>query len=57
VATHREALLAGGVVAGIVVLIVADLSWLGLVLLAVLVAGFGLAVHRIATVTRSPTRG
>jgi hypothetical protein len=48
VASHKEALQLGGIIAGIIVLLAADLSWLGLGLLLVVVGGFELAVARIA---------
>jgi hypothetical protein len=48
VASHKEALQLGGIVAGIIVLLAADLSWLGLGLLLLVVGGFELAVARIA---------
>jgi hypothetical protein len=48
VASHKEALQIGGIVAGIIVLLAADLSWLGLGLLLLVVGGFELAVSRIA---------
>jgi hypothetical protein len=53
VAAHREALQLGGIVAGIVVLLVADLSWLGLVVLALVVGGFELVVQRISELAPS----
>jgi ribosomal protein L29 len=56
VAGHRDALQAGGIIAGILVLLVADLSWLGLVVLALLVAAFELALHRIGDVTPERSR-
>jgi hypothetical protein len=46
-AEHREALQLGGVLAGIVVLLLADLSWGGLLLLALLVGAFELVVSRL----------
>jgi hypothetical protein len=48
VVAHREVLQAAGIVAGIVVLLAVDLSWLGLLALALVVVGFELAVTRIA---------
>jgi hypothetical protein len=46
-ADHREALQLGGVLVGIVVLLVADLSWGGLLLLALLVGALELVVSRL----------
>jgi hypothetical protein len=48
VASNKEALQIGGIVAGIVALLLLDLSWFGIVVLALLVGGFELAVLRIA---------
>ena len=45
----------GGIGAGIVVLLVVDLSWLGILVLALVIGGFELAVVRIAGPT--PGRG
>jgi hypothetical protein len=45
---HREALQLGGIVVGIAVLLVVDLSWFGLLLLALVIGAFELAVARIA---------
>jgi hypothetical protein len=53
VVAHREVLQLGAIVAGIVVLLVVDLSWLGLLLLALVIGGFELAVARIAALTPS----
>jgi hypothetical protein len=50
VGAHREVLQVGGIVAAILALLVVDLSWLGLVLLVVLVGAFELGVQRIADV-------
>jgi hypothetical protein len=50
VGAHREVLQVGGIVAGILALLVVDLSWLGLVLLVVLVGAFELGVQRIADI-------
>ena len=52
---HREALQLGGIVVGIVVLLFADLSWLGLLLLALVIGGFVLVVQRVGELT--PTEG
>lgn len=60
VATHRDALQLGAIATAILVLLLADLSWLGLVLLALVVGGFQLAVWRVAdepTTARSPEPG
>jgi hypothetical protein len=48
VAAHREVLQIGGIVVGIIVLLAADLSWLGLLLLALVIGGFELVVHRMS---------
>jgi hypothetical protein len=48
VEAHRDALQLGAIAVAVLVLLVADLSWLGLVLLAFVVGGFELAVWRIA---------
>ena len=45
---HREALQVGGIVAGIAVLLLFDLSWGGLLLLALAIGAFELAVARIS---------
>ncbi|MGH9227532.1 MAG: hypothetical protein ACRD07_02170 [Acidimicrobiales bacterium] len=50
VGAHREVLQIGGIVAGILALLVLDLSWLGLVLLVVLVGAFELGVQRLADI-------
>lgn len=50
VGAHREVLQIGGVVAGILALLVVDLSWLGLVLLVALVGAFELGVQRLADI-------
>ena len=46
--THKAALQAGGIVVAIIVLLVVDLSWLGLLLLALAVGAYELIVWRIA---------
>jgi hypothetical protein len=51
VVAHRELLQLGGIVVGILVLLVVDLSWLGILLLALVIGGFELAVARIAALT------
>ena len=53
VVDHREVLQLGGIVAGIVVLLLVDLSWLWILLLALVIAGYELAVVRIADLTPS----
>jgi hypothetical protein len=53
VAAHREPLQLGGIVVGILVLLAADLSWLGVLALLVAVGAFELAVHRIADLAPS----
>jgi hypothetical protein len=45
---HRDALLIGGALSGVVLLWIADLSWAGLLLVLGLVAAFETAVYRIA---------
>jgi hypothetical protein len=55
VAEHKGVLQAGGIIVGILVLLVVDLSWLGLLLLALLVGGFELVVWRIGEL--APTSG
>ncbi len=55
VAAHREVLQIGGIVAAIIVLLLVDLSWPGLLLLALVIGGYELAVARIAEPT--PGRG
>jgi hypothetical protein len=55
VGDHKVALQAGGIVVGILVLLAVDLSWLGLLLLALLVGGFELVVWRIGELR--PTSG
>lgn len=48
---HREILQVGGIVAAIVVLLAVDVSWFGLLVLALVIGGFELAVTRIAQLT------
>jgi hypothetical protein len=48
VVEHREVLQFGGVVAGIVVLLFVDLSWLGILLLGLVIACYELVVARLA---------
>jgi hypothetical protein len=50
VVAHKELLQVGGVVAGILVLLLFDVSWWGVLLLAALLVAFELAVQRIAEV-------
>ncbi len=58
VVAHRELLQLGGIVTGIVVLLMVNLSWLVLLLLALAIGGFELAVARIAELAPPrPTRG
>jgi hypothetical protein len=52
---HREMLQVGGIVAGIVLLLVVDLSWLGLVLVVLVIGGFEVLVVR--TTGPSPSSG
>jgi hypothetical protein len=52
---HREMLQVGGIVAGIVLLLMVDLSWLGLVLLVLVIGGFEVLVARTAGL--SPSSG
>ncbi len=47
VSAHKEWLQVGGIVVGIIVLLLVDLSWLGLLLLVLLIGGFELVVSRI----------
>ena len=51
---HRDFLLIGGVVVGLVLLWIADLSWAGLLLVLGLLATFETAVYRIATRPATP---
>ncbi len=55
VAAHREVLQIGGIVAAIIVLLLVDLSWPGLLLLALVIGGYELALVRVAGPT--PGRG
>jgi hypothetical protein len=52
---HRDVLLAAGGVFALAVLWVADLSWLGLLLVLALVALYEIAVYRIGTPPEPPT--
>lgn len=52
-AAHREPLQVGGVIVGILILLAADLSWFGVVVLLVIVGLFELAVHRLAELAPS----
>jgi hypothetical protein len=51
VGAHREIVQGGAIVAGILVLLLADLSWFGLLVLLALVAAVVVGVQRIADVT------
>ena len=51
VGAHREIVQGGAIVAGILLLLLADLSWLGLLVLLALVAAVVVGVQRIADVT------
>jgi hypothetical protein len=51
---HRDVLLIGGVVVGLVLLWVADLSWAGLLLVFGLVAAFEVVVYRITARPAAP---
>lgn len=61
ISAHRDALLVAGGVVGLVILWVADLSWLGLLLVLAVVGAFELAVYRIgrrhAAETTAPPPG
>jgi hypothetical protein len=48
VSTHRDALLIAGVVVALVALLFFDLSWIGLMVLALLVGGYELLGFRLA---------
>jgi hypothetical protein len=50
VGAHREVLQAGGIVAGILALLVLDLSWIGLFVLVALVIAYELVVQRLADI-------
>jgi hypothetical protein len=49
ITAHRDALLAAGGLVALVILWVADLSWLGLLLVLALAAAYAIAVYRIGT--------
>jgi hypothetical protein len=51
---HRDVLLIGGAIVGLVLLWVADLSWAGLLLVLGLVAAFETAVYRIGARPATP---
>ena len=53
VEAHREVLQLGGIVAAIVILLLVDLSWLGILLLALVIGGYELVVARLAGSTPS----
>ncbi|HEX8803910.1 MAG TPA: hypothetical protein VF743_06945, partial [Acidimicrobiales bacterium] len=57
VAAHRDLLQVGGVVVAILVLLAADLSWLGLLLVVALVGAFELGVWRLAEGAPPPEDG
>jgi hypothetical protein len=48
VVAHREVLQIGGIVAAIIMLLLVDMSWHGVLLLALVIGGYELAVARIA---------
>jgi hypothetical protein len=48
IVTHREALQIGGLVLAVLIVLIFDLSWVGLLLLAILLAAYLLVVHQIA---------
>lgn len=52
---HRDALLAAGGIVALVILWVAELSWLGLLLVLALVAAYEIAVYRIGTPPEAPS--
>ncbi len=54
VSDHRDALLIGGVIGALVILWVADLSWIPLLLVLALVAAFEATVYRISTHPATP---
>jgi hypothetical protein len=54
VTDHRDALLAAGGIVALVILWVADLSWLGLLLVLALAAAYAIAVYRIGTPPEAP---
>jgi hypothetical protein len=54
IGVHRDVLLIGGAIVGLVLLWVADLSWVGLLLVLGLVAAFETAVYRIAARPATP---
>jgi hypothetical protein len=55
ITAHRDALLAAGGIVALVILWVADLSWLGLLLVLALVAAYEIAVYRVGTPPQTPT--
>lgn len=55
VGAHRDVLQIGGAIVSIVVLLVADLSWLGLLIVALVIGGFTLGVQRIAAAQPAST--
>ena len=54
ITAHRDALLAAGGILALVILWVADLSWLGLLLVLLLAAAYGIVVYRIGTPPEAP---
>ena len=57
VTEHRDALLVAGGAVGVAILWWADLSWFGLLVLAVLAGAYALAVHRVARPPHPTHRG
>ncbi len=55
IAAHRDALLIGGAVAGLVLLWVLDVSWVGVLIILALVGVFEAIVYRVAERRRPPT--
>jgi hypothetical protein len=55
IASHRDALLIGGAVVGLVLLWVLDVSWIGVLLILGLVGAFEALVYRVAENRRPPT--
>jgi hypothetical protein len=54
ITAHRDALLAAGGIVALVILWVADLTWLGLLLVLALAAAYAIAVYRIGTPPETP---
>jgi hypothetical protein len=57
VARNREALQVGGVVVAVLVLLLLDLSWWGILVLALLLVGYELVVQRLAETPEGPGEG